>query len=100
MGRGSHLLAENVGGCTSGQSFATPCRRDTGEGQLTFYVAWAFLWLGFVVLLAAILSFCFSASTSCVVFLSSSVCSSSTHNTGIWRLQGSGADVFGRWNGL
>jgi hypothetical protein len=54
MGRGSHLLAQSVGGCDSGQRFATPCRRDTHEGQLTFCVAWAFLWLVFVVLLAAI----------------------------------------------
>jgi len=53
MGKGSHLLAENVGGCTSGQRFATPCRRDTGEGQLTFYVAWTVLWLRFVVSPAA-----------------------------------------------
>jgi len=32
MGRGSHLLAQSVGGCDSGQMFATPCRRDTHEG--------------------------------------------------------------------
>lgn len=48
MGKGSHLLAENVGGCTSGQRFARPCRRNTGEAQLTFCVAWTALWLGFV----------------------------------------------------
>ena len=82
MGRGSHLLAENVGGCTSGQRFATPYRRDTGECQLTFYVAWTVLWLGFVVSPAAPFVFLLLGFDFLPVFLFSSVCSSSAHNTG------------------
>jgi hypothetical protein len=87
MGRGSHLLAEtllaeNVGGCTSGQRFATPCRRDTGEGQLTFYVAWTVLWLGFVVSPAAPCVFLLLGFDLLPVFLFSSAWSSSAHYTG------------------
>jgi hypothetical protein len=82
MGRGSHLLAQSVGGCDSGQRFATPCRRDTDEGQLTFCVAWAFLWSGFVVLLAAIFVLLFFGFDLLRVFLSSSACSSSSITPG------------------
>jgi hypothetical protein len=73
MGRGSHLLAQSVGGCDSGPRFATPCRRDTDEGQLAFCVAWAFSWLGFVVLLAAIFVLLLFGFDLLRGFLSSSV---------------------------
>jgi len=80
MGRGSHLLAQSVGGCDSGHRFATPCRRDTDEGQLTFCVARAFWWLGFVVLLAALFVLLLFGFDLLRVFWSSPACSSAAHN--------------------
>jgi len=52
MGRGSHLLAQSVGGSIPARGSPRPAEET--RTRVTFCVAWAFSWLGFVVLLAAI----------------------------------------------